>query len=114
MARHARELARSLGREVEVELAGEDTQLDRRITRELEERPGPPGAQRRRPRHRAAAACARRRASRVSGRLRIEAAAPGSKVRLTISDDGAGIDPARVVEAAVAGGPGGRLEGRAP
>ena len=37
LARHARELARSLGREVEVELEGEETRLDRRIARELEE-----------------------------------------------------------------------------
>ena len=36
-ARHARELARSLRREVEVELEGEETRLDRRIARELEE-----------------------------------------------------------------------------
>ena len=37
LARYARELARSLGREVEVELEGEETRLDRRIARELEE-----------------------------------------------------------------------------
>ena len=37
LARHARELARALGREVEVELEGEDTRLDRRIARELDE-----------------------------------------------------------------------------
>ncbi|OYW06501.1 MAG: hypothetical protein B7Z61_02250, partial [Acidobacteria bacterium 37-71-11] len=37
LARHARELARTLGREVEVELSGGETRLDRRITRDLEE-----------------------------------------------------------------------------
>src|SRR4029079_2921948 len=44
LARYARELARSLGREVEVELSGEDTRLDRRIAPRLEEGPIPRGA----------------------------------------------------------------------
>ncbi len=101
MARHARELARSLGREVDVELAGEETQLDRRITRELE------GAivhlVRNAVDHGIESPRAREAAGKpLTGKLRIEAAAAGSKVRLTISDDGGGIDPARVVEAAIA------------
>jgi two-component system, chemotaxis family, sensor kinase CheA len=103
MARHARDLARSLGREVEVELAGEDTQLDRRIARELEDALGhlvtnaiDHGIEL--PRQREAAG------KSLVGRVRIEAASAGSKVRLTISDDGAGIDPARVIESAVSRG----------
>ena len=37
LGRYARELARSLGRDVEVEIVGEETRLDRRIARELED-----------------------------------------------------------------------------
>jgi two-component system, chemotaxis family, sensor kinase CheA len=103
VARHARELARSLGREVEVELAGEDTQLDRRITRELEDallhlvrNAIDHGIEL--PRQREAAG------KPPVGKLRIEAAGAGAKVRLTISDDGGGIDPSRVIETAVANG----------
>src|SRR6185436_19487357 len=36
-ARYARELARAVKKEAEVELEGEETRLDRRIARELEE-----------------------------------------------------------------------------
>lgn len=103
LGRYARDLARSLGREVEVEIAGEETRLDRRIARGLEEALlhlvrnavdhgiEPPEA-------RAAAGKPR------AGRLRLAAAAEGARVRLEISDDGAGIDTARVVEQAVRAG----------
>lgn len=103
MARHARELARSLGRDVEVELAGEDTQLDRRITRELED--ALVHLVRNAVDHGVEPPRIRETAGKSAvGKLRIEASGAGSKVRLTISDDGAGIDPSRVVEAAVAAG----------
>ena len=103
LARHARELAASLGREVDVDLRGEDTRLDRRIVLELEDALlhlirnavdhgiEPPAKRQEKGKPRA-------------GRIRIEAAAAGNRVRLAITDDGAGIDPARVCEAAVAGG----------
>ena len=103
LARHARELARSLGREVETAVLGGETRLDRRITQELEE---------------ALVHIVRNAVdhgietpeTRVSlgknptGTLRIEAVAAANRVRITIADDGAGIDPGRVVESAVAAG----------
>jgi two-component system, chemotaxis family, sensor kinase CheA len=102
-ARYARELARSLHREVEVELEGEETRLDRRIARELEEailhlirnavdhgiEPPDVRVSRGKPR---------------GGRIRIRALADGPKVRLVIEDDGGGIETARVLEQAVRSG----------
>jgi two-component system chemotaxis sensor kinase CheA len=100
LARYARDLARSLGREVDVELEGEETRLDRRIARELEEallhivrNAVDHGIEA--PDVRAA------RGKPRAGRLRIQASGEGSRVRLRILDDGAGIDPARVTERAV-------------
>lgn len=100
-ARYARELARAVGKEVEVELEGEETRLDRRIARELEEAllhlvrnavdHGVESPEVREARHKSRA-----------GRLRIQALADGPKVRLVISDDGGGIDIARVIQQAVA------------
>ena len=99
-ARYARELARSMKKEVEVELEGEETRLDRRIARELEEALlhlvrnavdhgiEPPEVREalHKPR---------------TGRIRIQALADGPKVRLLIADDGGGIDVARVLQKAV-------------
>lgn len=103
LARYARELARRLGREVEVELEGEATRLDRRIAGELE------GALRHlvanavdhgieSPAERTAAGKA------ASGRLRLAARGGGRGVELTIADDGRGIDAGAVARQAVAGG----------
>jgi len=103
LARYARELARRLGRQIEVELEGEETRLDRRIARELE------GALR----HLVANAVdhgiegpeERRAAGKApAGRLRIAAAPGGRGVELTIADDGRGIDAAAVARQAAAGG----------
>jgi two-component system chemotaxis sensor kinase CheA len=103
LARYARELARSLGRDVEVELEGEDTRLDRRITRELEDALlhlvrnavdhgiEPPDVR------------VAQGKPRV-GRLQLLASADGPRVRLTIRDDGEGIHVAKVVQRAVAVG----------
>ena len=99
-ARYARELARSLHREVEVELEGEETRLDRRIARELEDALlhllrnavdhgiEPPDVR---------VALGKPRA----GRIRIKALPDGPKVRLIIEDDGGGVDIARVLQQAV-------------
>ncbi len=102
-ARHARELARSLRREVEVDLEGEETRLDRRIARELEEalvhlvrNAVDHGIET--PEVREA------RGKPRAGRIRIKAEASGPKVRLVIADDGGGIDVARVIQKAVASG----------
>lgn len=100
LARHARELARTLGREVEVELEGEDTRLDRRIARELDEALihlvrnsvdhgiEPP-------------ALREARGKPKAGRLQIRASAEGPRVRLVIKDDGQGIDFDAVIQKAV-------------
>ena len=102
-ARYARELARAVDKEVEVELEGEETRLDRRIARELEEAllhlvrnavdhgiESPEVREaRRKPR---------------AGHIRIQALADGPKVRLVIADDGGGIDIPRVIQQAVAVG----------
>jgi chemotaxis protein histidine kinase CheA/CheY-like chemotaxis protein len=98
--RHARDLALSLGKLVEVEVAAGAAQLDRRIvdalreaflhlvrnavdhgieTREERVRSGKPEA----------------------GRLHLEAVSEGDRVRLWVSDDGQGIDPESVVSTAV-------------
>jgi chemotaxis protein histidine kinase CheA len=100
LARYARELARSLGRSVEVKIEGEETRLDRRIARELEEsllhlvrnavdhgiEPEPMRQSRGKP---------------PQGHLRLAAEAAAGRVRLTISDDGAGIDADAVVKHAI-------------
>ena len=103
LGRHARELARTLGREVEVELEGEDTRLDRRIARELDEAlihlvrnavdhgVEPPDVRE---------ALGKPRA----GRLQIRASAEGPRVRLVIADDGRGIDFDAVIRRAVSVG----------
>lgn len=103
LARYARELARRLGRQIEVELEGEETRLDRRIARELE------GALR----HLVANAVdhgienpeERRAAGKApAGRVRIAAAPGGRGVELRIADDGRGIDAGAIARQAVAGG----------
>ncbi len=103
LARYARELARSLHREVEVEVEGEETRLDRRIVRELDEaflhlvrNAVDHGIEA--PDVRAA------RGKPSAGRLRLTASAEGSRVRLVIADDGSGIDYRRVLEHAVRAG----------
>ncbi len=99
LARHARELARALGKEIEVEVEGGEARLDQRIVGELRgaflhlvanavdhgiEEPG-----RRfelgKPR---------------AGRLHIAAVSHADRVEIAVTDDGAGVDPARVLEAA--------------
>jgi two-component system chemotaxis sensor kinase CheA len=100
LARYARELARSLGREVEVEVEGEETRLDRRIVRELDD--AFLHLVRNAVDHGIEAPEARaERGKPRAGRLRLAASAEGSRVRLVIEDDGAGIEPRRVLEHAV-------------
>jgi two-component system chemotaxis sensor kinase CheA len=103
LARYARELARSLHREVEVEVDGEETRLDRRIVRELDEaflhlvrNAVDHGIES--PEVREA------RGKPRAGRLRLTASAEGARVRLVIADDGSGIDTRRVLEHAVRAG----------
>jgi chemotaxis protein histidine kinase CheA len=103
LARHARELARALGREVEVELEGEDTRLDRRIARELDE--ALIHLVRNSVDHGIELPDVREAAGKPrAGRLQIRASAEGPKVRLVISDDGRGIDFDAVIQRAVSVG----------
>jgi len=103
LARHARELAGSLGKELEVDLSGGETVLDRRIISALQEAllhvvrnavdHGIESPDERRAHHK-----------EPRGTLRIEARSEGDRVRLTMSDDGRGIDPDAVLDAALARG----------
>jgi two-component system chemotaxis sensor kinase CheA len=103
LARYARELGRSLKREIEVVVEGEDTRLDRRIARELEEallhlvrNAVDHGIES--PEVREA------RGKPRAGRLLLRASGTANRVRLEIADDGAGIDSKRVRQQAVAAG----------
>ncbi|MFH1177182.1 MAG: response regulator [Acidobacteriota bacterium] len=103
LARHARELARSLGREVEVTLAGEETRLDRRIAADLEE--ALLHLVRNAVDHGIEAPEVRETHGKQRvGKLGLRAEGRASRVLLTISDDGGGIDPASIGVAAVAAG----------
>ncbi len=111
LARSARDLGRSLGREIDVEVAGEEVRLDRRIVRELEE--ALIHLVRNAVDHGIETPAARAAAGKPAvGRLRITAAAEASRVRLRIEDDGAGADPETVREQAIAAGLVGETEGR--
>jgi len=100
LARHTRELARSLGKDVEVTTSGGDVQLDRRILEAIREAAL----------HLAHNAvdhgiedAGSRRASgkKMQGRIHFGAEADGDRVRLVVWDDGRGIDPDAVVRVAV-------------
>lgn len=100
LARYARELARSLYREVEVEIIGEETRLDRRIARELDE--ALLHLVRNAVDHGIESPDVRLgRGKPRAGHIRIVASAEGARVRLTIEDDGGGIDTERVLQQAV-------------
>lgn len=100
LARHARELARTLGKEVRVAVDAGDTHLDRRIIDALREAflhvvrnavdHGIEG-----PEERLAAGKPRR------GSVQLRATAEGEIVRITVTDDGRGIDPDQVLATAV-------------
>lgn len=99
LGRHARDLARSLGREVEVEVVAGSAQLDRRIVESLRE--AFLHLVRNAVDHGVESPDTRvsRGKGRV-GRLRLEATTEGGRVRVRVSDDGAGIDAAAVTAAA--------------
>jgi chemotaxis protein histidine kinase CheA/CheY-like chemotaxis protein len=103
LARAARDLGDALGREVEVEVAGEETRLDRRIVRQLEE--ALLHLTRNAVDHGIEPAAERERAGKSpTGHIRLAAAAAGGRVRLEITDDGAGVDPQVVLRRAVDSG----------
>jgi chemotaxis protein histidine kinase CheA len=99
LARHTRELAQGLGKDVEVVLEGGEAKLDRRISSELHgaflhlvRNAVDHGIEP--PRVRVA------RGKLPRGVVRIAASSLGDRVEIAVEDDGAGIDPAAVVAAA--------------
>jgi len=99
MARYARQLASSLGREVEVEIVGQDTRLDRRIAHDLED--SLIHLVRNAVDHGLDSPQARQAAGKPrAGHLRLHASTTGTRVRLEITDDGPGIDAEEVVREA--------------
>jgi chemotaxis protein histidine kinase CheA/ActR/RegA family two-component response regulator len=103
LARHGRELASSLGKQVEVRVSVQKAALDRRILRTLEDvfvhlvrNAIDHGIET--PKDRAAAG------KQVKGQVLIEAEGMGAHVRLTVRDDGQGIDAGQVVRKAVEAG----------
>ena len=100
LARHTRDLASSLGKEVNVTTSGGDVQLDRRILEAVREAAlhlvhnavdhGIEDVESR-----------RRSGKRSKGRIHFGAEADGDRVQLVVWDDGRGIDPEEVVRVAV-------------
>ena len=98
--RHARDLAQSLGKLVEVEVAAGATQLDRRIVDALRE--AFLHLVRNAVDHGIETPEERARAGKPEiGSLRLEAFSEGDRVRLRMVDDGRGIDPDTAVRTAI-------------
>lgn len=101
--RVVRDLARQLGRRVRLEIEGEDTQLDRAILDEL----GEPLIHllRNAIDHGIEPANERVRLGKPEeGLIRVTASSDRTTVLIRVSDDGAGIDRKRVLDAAIRGG----------
>jgi chemotaxis protein histidine kinase CheA len=91
LGRHARELARSLGKQVEVTVSAGTSQLDRRIVEALREaflhllrNAVDHGIE--------SPEVREERGKSKAGAVRLEATANGGRVRVSVSDDGSGID----------------------
>jgi chemotaxis protein histidine kinase CheA len=100
LAKHARDLATSLGKEVEVSVRAGDAQLDRRIVDALREaflhlvlNAVDHGAE--------APGERQKHGKSEVAKISIEAASEGDRVRLSIADDGRGIDGDEVLAKAV-------------
>ena len=100
LARHTRDLARSLGKEIGITTSGGDVQLDRRILEAIRE--ASLHLVRNAVDHGIEDDEERLRTGKDPvGRIRLEATTEGDRVRLVVADDGRGIDPAAVVAVAV-------------
>ena len=102
-ARAARIAARVAGKEIELEIAGGDVRVDRALAEQV----GEPLLHllRNAVDHGVETEEERRAAGKPRrGRVRLEVAAEGSRVRVRVADDGRGIDTERVARAAVAHG----------
>ncbi len=98
--RLARDIARGLGKQVEVELAGEETGLDKNLVEALAD----PLLHmvRNSVDHGIEAPEVRRAAGKpATGHLRLAAQQTGDHILITVSDDGAGIDPERLRRKAI-------------
>jgi chemotaxis protein histidine kinase CheA len=100
LARHTRELALSLGKQVEVSTSGGDVQLDRRILDAIRE--AALHLVRNAVDHGIEDAGTRIEAGKSpEASIHLGAEADGDRVRLVVSDDGSGIDPEQVIALAV-------------
>lgn len=102
-ARGARIAARAAGKEIELEVAGGDVRVDRALAEQI----GEPLLHllRNAVDHGIETASERQAAGKSGrGRVRLEVAAEGSRVRVRVADDGRGIDTERVARVAIAGG----------
>jgi chemotaxis protein histidine kinase CheA len=100
LARHSRELARSLSKEVDVKIAAGDSQLDHRLTEALEE--AFLHLVRNAVDHGIESPEERSQLGKPEkGQIQLEARTEGRRVQIKVSDDGAGIDPEKVLAAAV-------------
>lgn len=103
LARHARELARQLGKEVKVVVSPGDTQLDKGILRALEE--AFLHLVRNAIDHGIESSAERKAAGKpVKGNLVLEAESAGSQVLIRVADDGKGLDLDAIVKQAVDSG----------
>ncbi len=99
LARHARDLARDLGKEAEVEIQGGDVRLDRRMTSALFE--SLVHLVRNCVDHGIETPAERIEAGKPPrGLLTVQASQHGDRVTVTVRDDGGGLDREAVVEAA--------------
>jgi two-component system sensor histidine kinase and response regulator WspE len=101
--RMVRDVARSLGKEVQLEIAGQNTRIDRDILEKLD---APLGHLLRNAVDHGIESPAERRAAGKSahGTIRLEARHSAGMLQVTIADDGRGIAPQRVAAAVVARG----------
>jgi len=100
LADHARELATSLGKRVEVSTHAGDAQLDRRIANALRE--AFLHLMRNAVDHGVETPEERRGSGKPeTAKVRLEASTDGDRVRMVVRDDGRGIDSGAVIEAAV-------------
>ncbi|NMB25970.1 MAG: chemotaxis protein CheA [Firmicutes bacterium] len=98
--RMVRDLAKTAGKEVNLQVVGEDTELDRSLMNQI----GDPLVHliRNAVDHGLEAGDVRRRLGKpAAGRIRLEARHEGSHVVIEVADDGRGIDPKRVKDKAL-------------
>ena len=98
--RLVRDLSTKLGKQVELELVGKDTELDRTVVDALGDPLVHLDPQLARPRPRGPGGARRRPASRPPARSDLSARHAGGNVVIEVRDDGRGIDPAKVAQKA--------------